>query len=150
MLLILLQMQGERWTEAKNALDGLANYVIDKGWDSDGIDLRFLNSTNRFAFSDINGVQVCCWCNSISRHAELALQDKGKVAAVIGAISPSGGTPTGARTQTILGEHIDKLNATKGTPGYGQIKPLDLICITDGEPSTFHLPISMLHCFNHN
>jgi len=111
-------MQGERWTEAKNALDGLANYVIDKGWDSDGIDLRFLNSTNRFAFSDINGVQ-----------------DKGKVAAVIGAISPSGGTPTGARTQTILGEHIDKLNATKGTPGYGQIKPLDLICITDGEPT---------------
>jgi uncharacterized protein YegL len=55
-------------------------------------------------------------------------------------ISPNGGTPTGARTQTILGAHIDKLNATKGTPAYGQIKPLDMICITDGEPSTFYLP----------
>lgn len=51
-------MQGNRWTEAKNALDGLANYILDKGWDSDGIDLRFLNSTTRFQFKDLNGIQV--------------------------------------------------------------------------------------------
>jgi hypothetical protein len=60
-------MQGERWTEAKNALDGLANYIIDKGWDSDGIDLRFLNSTSLFQFKDLNGIQVLLLeCNSIS------------------------------------------------------------------------------------
>jgi len=63
------------------------------------------------------------------------------VADAISKVSPDGGTPTGARTQTILGAHIDKLNATKGTPAYGQTKPLDMICITDGEPSTlFDLP----------
>jgi len=67
MLLIFLQMQGDRWTEAKNALDGLANYIIDKGWDSDGIDLRFLNSTNLFQFKDLNGIQVLLLeTNSIS------------------------------------------------------------------------------------
>jgi uncharacterized protein YegL len=111
-------MQGERWTEAKNALDGLANYIIERGWDSDGIDLCFLNSTNLFQFKDLTGIQ-----------------DKGKVADAINKVSPSGNTPTGARTQTILGAHIDKLNAAKGTPAYGQIKPVDMICITDGEPN---------------
>jgi hypothetical protein len=68
------------------------------------------------------------------------------VAEAIEKVSPNGSTPTGARTQTILGAHLDKLNAAKGTPAYGQIKPLDLICITDGEPSAFYLPISTLHC----
>ena len=51
-------MQGERWTEAKNALDGLANYIIEKGWDSDGIDLYFLNSNNLFQFKSLTGIQV--------------------------------------------------------------------------------------------
>ena len=68
------------------------------------------------------------------------------MADAIDKVSPNGSTPTGARTQTILGAHLDKLNAAKGTAGYGQIKPLDLICITDGEPSTFYLPIYTLHC----
>ena len=58
MLLIFLQMQGERWTEAKNALNGLANYIIDQGWDSDGIDLCFLNSSNLFQFKSLTGIQV--------------------------------------------------------------------------------------------
>jgi uncharacterized protein YegL len=111
-------MAGERWTEAKNALSGLANYIIDKGWDSDGIDLCFLNSNDLFKFKTLTGIQ-----------------DKGKVAEAIEKVSPNGSTPTGARTQTILGAHLDKLNAAKGTPAYGQIKPLDLICITDGEPN---------------
>ncbi|KAJ3505376.1 hypothetical protein NLJ89_g7449 [Agrocybe chaxingu] len=59
-------MQGERWTEARNALDGLANYILERGWDSDGIDLRFLNSNDLFQFKDLTGVQVppiffyCC------------------------------------------------------------------------------------------
>ncbi|KXN89311.1 hypothetical protein AN958_05884 [Leucoagaricus sp. SymC.cos] len=105
-------MKGERWTEAKNALDGLANYIIDRGWDSDGIDLRFLNSNNLTQFGT---------------------QDKGKVAEAINKVTLDGSTPTGARTQTILGAHIDRLNATRGTATYGQIKPLDMICITDGE-----------------
>jgi len=42
----------DRWIEARNALDGLANFVIDSGFDTDGIDLSFLNSNNKFAFKD--------------------------------------------------------------------------------------------------
>ena len=57
-LLIFLQMVGERWTEAKNALSGLANYIIDRGWDSDGIDLCFLNSQDLFQFRTLTGIQV--------------------------------------------------------------------------------------------
>jgi len=109
-------MKGDRWTEAKNALNGLANYVIQNGWDSNGIDLSFLNSTSKFNFAQISN-----------------LQDMGKVGEAIDKITPDGGTPTGKRCKEILGAHVDKLNAAKGTPAYGTLKPLDLICITDGE-----------------
>lgn len=53
-------MKGERWTEASNALNNLANWIIDNGWDSDGIDLRFLNHNGTFSFKSqlVNGVQV--------------------------------------------------------------------------------------------
>ncbi|TFK34501.1 hypothetical protein BDQ12DRAFT_689699 [Crucibulum laeve] len=112
-------MQGDRWTEARNALDGLANYIIDNGWDSDGIDLRFLNSNDLFRFKgEVNGVQ-----------------DKGKVAAAINKVTPNGNTPTGRRTSEILNAHVDRLDAAKGTNAYAEIKPLDLICITDGAPN---------------
>ena len=47
-----------------------------------------------------------------------------------------GGTPTGTRVSQILAAHIDKLDAVKGTDAYAKIKPLDLIVITDGAPST--------------
>jgi uncharacterized protein YegL len=48
-----------------------------------------------------------------------------------------GNTPTGTRVKKILNDHIDKLEAAKNTDVYGKIKPLDLIVITDGAPSTF-------------
>ncbi|KAH6917776.1 hypothetical protein BKA70DRAFT_1455591 [Coprinopsis sp. MPI-PUGE-AT-0042] len=111
-------MKGDRWTEAGNALNNLANWIIDHGWDSDGIDLRFLNHQSTFSFRTelVNGVQ-----------------DKGKVGTAIAAISPDGGTPTGKRTRELLDAHLAKLNAARNTDAYGKIKPLDLICITDGE-----------------
>ncbi|KAH6906861.1 hypothetical protein BKA70DRAFT_1428958 [Coprinopsis sp. MPI-PUGE-AT-0042] len=115
-------MKGDRWTEAGNALNNLANWIIDHGWDSDGIDLRFLNHQSTFSFRTelVNGVQ-----------------DKGKVGTAIAAISPDGGTPTGKRTRELLDAHLAKLNAARNTDAYGKIKPLDLICITDGEASNF-------------
>ncbi|KAF8074655.1 hypothetical protein FPV67DRAFT_1408199 [Lyophyllum atratum] len=108
-----------RWVEARNALDGLANVVIDSGFDADGIDMSFLNSNDKFLFK--NEIQ--------------SVTDKGKVAAAMTKVGPSGNTPTGTRVSAILNAHIDRLEAAKGTPAYGQIKPLDLICITDGVPN---------------
>ncbi|KAF9462373.1 hypothetical protein BDZ94DRAFT_1219772 [Collybia nuda] len=118
-------MQGQRWTEATQALNNLANWIIDNGWDSDGIDIYFLNSNYIFRGKTelVNGVQASF------------TTDKDKVIQAISQVSPIGNTPTGKRTQEILGAHINKLNAAMGTEAYGVIKPLNLICITDGEPN---------------
>lgn len=65
------------------------------------------------------------------------------MAAAMAAVAPEGNTPTGKRTREILDTHVAKLNNARNKPEYGQIKPLDLICITDGEPSTqasYHTP----------
>jgi len=52
-------LEENRWVEARNALDGLANFVIDAGFDGDGIDLSFLNSNDKFLFKDeISNIQV--------------------------------------------------------------------------------------------
>jgi hypothetical protein len=46
-----------------------------------------------------------------------------------------GGALTQAHLQGILQERIDLLSNSMGTPEYGNIKPMDLIIITDGELS---------------
>ncbi|KAG5652532.1 hypothetical protein H0H81_004689 [Sphagnurus paluster] len=102
-----------RWVEARNALNGLASVVIDSGFDSDGIDLSFLNSNEKLRFSS----------------------DKGKVAELMTRVGPSGNTPTGTRISQIMNAHLDRLDAVKGTQAYAEIKPLDVICITDGVPN---------------
>lgn len=55
----------------------------------------------------------------------------------------SGGTPTGEKMHSLLFERIEQLDKTKGTIEYSQIKPLDLIVLTDGAASklqfAFHI-----------
>lgn len=115
-----------KWTELNNALIGISGTAID--YDADGIDLYFLNSNDKFKFRDeIHGVD-----------------DKPKVAAAMAKVGPSGGTPTGLRCRERIREYLDRLNAAVGTPRYSEIKPLDLICITDGVPSTSPLSLSSL------
>ncbi|GLB43328.1 putative von Willebrand factor type A domain [Lyophyllum shimeji] len=108
-----------RWVEARNALDGIANVVIDKGFDANGIDLSFLNSDALFRFRD----------------EVRDITDKGKVAAAMTKVGPNGNTPTGTRVSQILNAHMDRLDAVKGQQAYAEIKPLDLIVITDGVPN---------------
>lgn len=45
------------------------------------------------------------------------------------------GTPTGAKLHAILGAIISKLNNAAGTTDYGNIKPVDIIVLTDGAPT---------------
>lgn len=59
-----------------------------------------------------------------------------------------GGTPTGARVSAILNAHVDRLDAAKGKPEYAQIKPLDLIVITDGVPCTCMHHFTTFHDLN--
>lgn len=110
-------MAGQRWTEACDALKFIADEAFQ--YDVDGIDLLFLNS---------------------SSHAE-HLKGQDEMQKILNSVSASGGTPTGARLDAVLGAYIGKLDAAIGTPTYGTIKPLDLIVITDGEPTDDPQPV---------
>jgi hypothetical protein len=50
--------QDNKWTEAGNALNALANYCLESGFDCDGIDLSFLNSNNKFIWSELREITV--------------------------------------------------------------------------------------------
>jgi len=61
--------------------------------------------------------------------------DKSKVAMALGKVGPSGGTPTGEKVGERLQAHLRKIDAVAGQRHtYRDIKPLDLIVITDGCP----------------
>ncbi len=52
-----------------------------------------------------------------------------------------GGTPTGERLGERLQAHLRKIDAVAGQSAYREIKPLDLIVITDGCPSVSLSPL---------
>ncbi|KAG8778657.1 hypothetical protein FRC12_024873 [Ceratobasidium sp. 428] len=110
-------MAGQRWTEACKSLEFIADEALQ--YDADGIGLLFLNS---------------------SLSAE-NLKGQDEMQKILNNVSASGGTPTGARLDAMLGKYIGKLDSTVNTPAYGAIKPLDLIVITDGEPTDEPQPV---------
>ncbi|KAF8993617.1 hypothetical protein BDQ17DRAFT_1368092 [Cyathus striatus] len=114
-------MMGSSWSEARDSVNQLANWILDNGWDRGGITLRFLNSNYLFQFKDLNGIA-----------------DKNKIRQLVDMVHPNGGTPTGQRCSEILNSHIDKLEKLKHTPEYSRIKPLILVVITDGVPTDGH------------
>ncbi|KAF8997006.1 hypothetical protein BDQ17DRAFT_1363795 [Cyathus striatus] len=109
---------GSSWSEARESVNELANWILDNGWDRDGITLRFLNSDYLFKFQDLNGIS-----------------DKNKIRQLINMVHLESGTPTGQRCYEILNAHIDKLEKAKNTQQYAKIKPLILVVITDGAPT---------------
>ncbi|KAF8996617.1 hypothetical protein BDQ17DRAFT_1364159 [Cyathus striatus] len=111
-------MHGSSWSEARESVNELANWILDNGWDRDGITLRFLNSDRLFKFQDLNGIS-----------------DKNKIRQLVNVVHPEAGTPTGQRCYEILNAHIDKLENAKNTQQYAKIKPLILVVITDGAPT---------------
>jgi hypothetical protein len=50
-------------------------------------------------------------------------------------LSITGRTPMGAKLRTILDGIINRLNEAMDTPAYSQIKPVDIVVITDGVPT---------------
>ncbi|KIJ46262.1 hypothetical protein M422DRAFT_778531 [Sphaerobolus stellatus SS14] len=106
-----------KWDQLKKALIDLANTAIDH--DTDGIDMYFLNSNDVFKMKD----QIR---NVI---------DKPKVQQALDRVGPDGGTPTGQRVGERLQDHLRKIDAVVGNPEYREVKPLDLIVITDGKPT---------------
>jgi len=115
-------MQGDRWKETKAALLAITPICTDH--DANGIDIYFLNRRSNTNRSDPGG-----WCN---------IRTKSEVEALFNQVSPRGGTPLGTRINQILMPYLRRYeDAVKrtGKPEECGVKPVNIITITDGEPT---------------
>lgn len=100
-------MAGRSWRETAKALEAITPICV--AHDADGIDIYFLNEKDS------------AWYHNIKSAAT--------VREIFSAVRPRGGTPTGQRLNQILKPYLTRLTANSET------KPLNIIVITDGEPS---------------
>ncbi|KAF8543679.1 hypothetical protein BDD12DRAFT_819251 [Trichophaea hybrida] len=98
-------MSGSNWRQTSAALSTIV--PICTTHDSDGVDIHFLNSR-------LSGVQIT---------------SSDQVLGLFQRVTPSGTTPTGARLNALLQTYLNAFRRNQN------IKPLNIICITDGEPS---------------
>lgn len=97
------------WTEAEMALAGIVETVIR--YDSDGIDIHFLNSPHRL----------------------LGAKRPGEIRELFQAIHPVGeSTPTEVKVEELLGDYIERCERAK-QHGQAMPKPLNVLVLTDGE-----------------
>jgi uncharacterized protein YegL len=99
-------MCGSNWTQTLNALKTLV--PICAKHDTNGVDIHFLNSPHHGT--------------NITKPAQLL--------SLFERTRPSGATPTGKRLEALLTAYIALYRRSRG-----EVKPLNVICITDGEPS---------------
>ncbi|KAI9064812.1 hypothetical protein FKP32DRAFT_1568950 [Trametes sanguinea] len=107
-------MRGALWEEARDALATLADVAAK--YDSDGIDLVFLNSTKR----------------------GLNLKDSAQVQRIFNSVDPRGATPIGEKLEELLlfyMKSLDAANESGGLTAVKKIKPVNYIVITDGAPT---------------
>ncbi|KAJ8588906.1 hypothetical protein M405DRAFT_739443, partial [Rhizopogon salebrosus TDB-379] len=108
-------MAGSLWKEAKQALATLAD--VASQYDTNGVDIHFLNYSG-----SITG-------------------DGKSVNESFAGLRPEGPTPIGHRLDIILGDYFRALDAAKKKEDAGdyfarkQIKPVNVIVITDGAPT---------------
>jgi len=100
-----------RWDETRDALAAIADHALKHN--ADTVDFCFFNSPRT--------------CTGVKGTA--------KIMSTFNEVRPYGYTPTGATLNKILNAEIRKLDAAIGTPAYKEIKPLDIIFLTDGIPS---------------
>jgi uncharacterized protein YegL len=113
-------MAGRSWRETGAALATIAPICAAR--DRDGIDLHFLNHPRSFT----------------------NITSAGMVGEAFQTVRPGGGTPTGTRLHHLLKPYLAKVQdqsrlagiATReGNPMPAEVKPLNIIVITDGVPS---------------
>lgn len=101
-------MAGRSWRETKGALETIT--PICTAHDADGIDIYFLNAPDSPFFKGV--------------------KDLAAVREIFSTVKPQYGTPTGQRLNQILKPYLNRYQASPD-----QTKPLNVIVITDGEPS---------------
>ena len=115
-------MAGRSWREVSQALMTIAPIVTQH--DADGIDIYFLNHKSSDPGVPSEGVAAGGY-RGIKRATT--------VTEIFERVRPSGGTPTGLRVHAILKPYLAKLEAE--TAAGRELKPLNLIVLTDGVPS---------------
>ncbi|KHO01928.1 von Willebrand factor [Metarhizium album ARSEF 1941] len=113
-------MSGSRWREAELALKSIAEIIAR--YDEDGIDIYFLNHKSENSPPD----------NSKARNGYYNVKSKYDVESIFNRARPYGATYTGKRLEQILIPYMKQLSKAKDMD---DVKPINLIVITDGEPS---------------
>lgn len=119
-------MRGKRWREAENAIAAIA--PICTHYDSDGIDIYFLNHRNHPS-SIFGGESASRTANS---GGYLNVTDAAGVREIFKSVQPSGATPVGTRLHNILSPYLRELAKLTNQGQESELKPLNIIVITDG------------------
>ncbi|KAF1939924.1 hypothetical protein EJ02DRAFT_424428 [Clathrospora elynae] len=101
-------MAGRSWKETGAALETITPICVQR--DTDGIDIYFLNHPDSYLYKNI--------------------ATAGTVVEIFQTVRPSGATPTGQRLNKILKPYLARYEKYPETT-----KPINIIVITDGEPS---------------
>jgi uncharacterized protein YegL len=117
-------MAGRSWRETSQALNQLLPIIVAR--DADGIDIFFLNHVSSDLGSAEDGVPAGGYRN---------ITDVDEVQRIFKTVKPGGGTPMGTRCNAILKPYISKLHAEAKRNKLDDVKPLNILVITDGVPS---------------
>ncbi|KAG5653187.1 hypothetical protein H0H81_001815 [Sphagnurus paluster] len=99
-------------------------------YDTDGIDIEFLNSTTRGSGMKVRSPLVPLMKLKMTTIIFGIWQDAAAVEALFASVSPKWATPLGTRVEAILNAYLHRF---KKDPQH--TKPLNLIVITDGAPT---------------
>ncbi|KAL3424668.1 von willebrand factor [Phlyctema vagabunda] len=115
-------MAGRSWREVSEAISTIAPIVTQH--DNDGIDVYFLNHKS----NDIGVV-----AEGVAPTGYRGIRRAATVTEIFQRVRPSGGTPTGTRIHQILKPYLANVESEMALGR--EVKPLNLIVLTDGVPS---------------
>lgn len=121
-------MVGRSWREVQSALSSIT--PICTAHDADGVDIYFLNHRSPYPASQSQGKASGGYAN---------VKDVTAVDRIFTSVRPGGMTPTGTRLNHILKAYLRHYEAAVeragGDPDATDVKPINVIMITDGVPS---------------
>lgn len=121
-------MAGRSWREVRSALAHIA--PICTAHDADGVDIYFLNNRNLASASASQGKAAGGYNN---------VTDVSAVDRIFSTVRPGRQTPMGERLNVILKTYLrhyeQAIERTGGDPDATDVKPINVIVITDGKPS---------------
>ncbi|KAG5220934.1 COP signalosome [Salix suchowensis] len=120
-------MLGSKWRQAEKSLAALADMAGK--YDTDGIDVAFLNSTKVG-----EGIRASIPLNAVNDPHLKFLQSGKEVQRLFLDIRPYGHTPIGERLESLLLTYLARIEGAQRQGVLNTIKPVNYVIITDGEP----------------